>query len=530
MFMPAPSSYSDDNAAGLVAKAAPGDNAAPLSISEISALLKRTVEDRFGFVRLRGELSGVKRAASGHLYASLKDDKAVIDAVMWRGSVDRLAFRPEDGLEVIATGKITTYPGRSKYQIVVETMEIAGEGALLALLEKNRARFAAEGLFATERKRALPFLPDVIGVVTSPTGAVIRDILHRLRDRFPSRVVVWPVLVQGQGAAGQVAAAVDGFSRISPGGPVPRPDVVIVARGGGSIEDLWAFNEEAVVRAIAASTIPVISAVGHETDTTLADFAADLRAPTPTAAAELAVPVREELLAQLGDLAWRKRRAVVRPLAIGRERLEARMQRLPRPEALLAQPAQRVDDLGEKLRRGLGDRAAVARGRLQLAAGRLSLPLLRQRAAQGTERIAALGVRLGGGLRQLVRTEQAGLERSAAGLRPGPLRQRIAAERERLARSGLDPRLMARKIALSGDRLGALARVLPQLDPDKPLARGFARVMTVSRETLASRAEAAAEPALVLKFHDGELPVAVGSSPTQRRRGVAQPGDQGDLF
>ncbi len=293
--MPGPSSSDDAMPAGLVARSTPGDNAEPLTITEISARLKRTVEDGFGFVRVRGELSGVKLAASGHLYCRLKDENAQIDGVMWRGSVQRLGFRPEDGIEVVASGKLTTYAGRSSYQIVIEQMEIAGEGALLALLEKTKARLEAEGLFAPERKRPLPYLPRVIGVVTSPTGAVIRDILHRLADRFPSHVLVWPVLVQGQGSAEQVAAAVRGFSAMEPGGPVPRPDLVIVARGGGSIEDLWSFNEEIVVRAIAECSIPVISAVGHETDTTLADFAADRRAPTPTAAAEMAVPVRAEL-------------------------------------------------------------------------------------------------------------------------------------------------------------------------------------------------------------------------------------------
>jgi len=362
----------------------------PLSVSEISALLKRTVEDRFGFVRVRGELSGVKLAGSGHLYCALKDENARLDAVMWRGTVQRLNFRPEDGLEVIATGKLTTYPGRSNYQLVIERMEVAGEGALLALLARTKARLEAEGLFAADRKRRLPFLPRVIGVVTSPTGAVIRDILHRLADRFPSHVLVWPVLVQGQGAAQQVAAAVRGFSDLAAGGAVPRPDVLIVARGGGSIEDLWAFNEEIVVRAIAESAIPVISAVGHETDTTLADFAADLRAPTPTAAAELAVPVREDLIAQIAELALRQRRAVLRPLQLGRERLAARAERLPRPETLLSPQAQRLDELAERLRRGLVDRTALARGELQRVGGRLSLPLLSSRLDRARERLEGL--------------------------------------------------------------------------------------------------------------------------------------------
>ena len=382
--------YFEEESAGLVAKEAAGDNAAALSVSEISALLKRTVEDRFGFVRVRGEISGFKRAASGHVYLCLKDENARLDAVMWRGTAQRLNFQPEDGLEVVATGKLTTYPGRSNYQLVIERMEVAGEGALLALLARNKARFEAEGLFAPERKRALPFLPRVIGVVTSPTGAVIRDILHRLADRFPVRVLVWPVLVQGQGAAEQVAAAVRGFSAMAAGGPVPRPDLVIVARGGGSIEDLWAFNEEAVVRAVADCSIPVISAVGHETDTTLCDFAADRRAPTPTAAAEMAVPVRSDLINQIGELTLRKRRAVLRPLQLGRERLAARAERLPTPQALLSPQAQKLDELSERFRRALGDRTMLARGELQRVSGRLSLPLLAARVQTARGRLDGL--------------------------------------------------------------------------------------------------------------------------------------------
>ncbi|KHK89721.1 exodeoxyribonuclease VII large subunit [Novosphingobium malaysiense] len=487
--------YENGRSEGLVAKAAAGDNAAPLSVSEISALLKRTVEDRFGFVRLRGELSGVKRAASGHLYCCLKDDKAVIDGVMWRGGAQRLAFRPEDGLEVVASGKLTTYPGRSKYQIVIESMEIAGEGALLALLEKLRARLAAEGLFAAERKRPLPFLPDVIGVVTSPTGAVIRDILHRLADRFPSRVLVWPVLVQGEGAAQQVANAVRGFSALPPGGPVPRPDVVIVARGGGSIEDLWGFNEEAVVRAVAESSIPVISAVGHETDTTLCDHAADRRAPTPTAAAEIAVPVRAELMAQLDELALRKRRCALRPVTLGRERLEARVQRLPKPDAILAAKAQKLDELSERLRRGLQDQERSKRERLGSTAAKLSLPLLRQR---------------------------------------------VQASGERLDRVGLTARLLTRRWAQARDNLAPVARVLPQLDPRLPLQRGYALVTDAGGQALTSRDRAAQEATLVLEFRDGKLPVTVGSgatrhesaSPPARKpaRPKADEPRQGDLF
>ena len=451
-------------AGGLVAKGSAGDNAAPLTITEISQALKRTVEGAFGFVRLRGELSGVKRAASGHLYCCLKDEGAVIDGVMWRGGVQRLAFAPEDGLEVIATGKLTTYPGRSKYQIVIESLELAGEGALLALLEKTKARLAAEGLFAPERKRRLPFLPHVIGVVTSPTGAVIRDILHRLADRFPSRVLVWPVLVQGQGAAEQVAAALQGFGAIDGSGGIPRPDLLIVARGGGSIEDLWAFNEEVVVRAIAASPIPVISAVGHETDTTLADFAADRRAPTPTAAAEIAVPVRLELIGVLEDLAHRKRRSVARPVGMGRERLEARARRLPRPELLVAQAQQRLDDTSERLRRGLGERARLASSRLALA-----------------------GVKL-------------------------------------------TPALLKREMAIKRERLTALDRLRRQLDPEAPLARGYALVHAAGHPVVSSRAVAAKQQELTIQFADGSLEVLPkGASRPSSRRTVSG-AIQDDLF
>ncbi|MEO6040682.1 MAG: exodeoxyribonuclease VII large subunit [Croceibacterium sp.] len=467
--MPGPSTDDDDAdapATGLVAKGQPGDNAAPLSITEISNLLKRTVEDHFGFVRLRGELSGVKRAASGHLYCCLKDDGAVIDGVMWRTGAQRLGFVPEDGIEVVASGKLTTYPGRSKYQIAIETMEIAGEGALLALLEKTRKRLEAEGLFAPERKRPLPYIPSVIGVVTSPTGAVIRDILHRLSDRFPSWVLVWPVLVQGSGAAEQVAAALAGFAALGEG-PVPRPDLVIVARGGGSIEDLWAFNEEIVVRAIADSPIPVISAVGHETDTTLADHAADRRAPTPTAAAEMAVPVLRELATAIDELALRQRKCALRPVALGRERLAAQARLLPRPEALAERATQRLDELGERLRRGLADRAALARGQLLADSARLSAPLLRARAARAQDRLNAVR---------------------------------------------LQPALLARPMAERAQRLAALERLRRQLDPKAPLARGYALVCAPGHPVISSRAVAARQDKLTLEFADGTLEVAPGGA------------------
>lgn len=456
--MPGSNSEFDSARDGLVAKESAGDNSGALSITEISQALKRTVEDRFGYVKLRGELSGVKRAASGHLYCSLKDEKAVIDAVMWRGTAQRLSFVPEDGIEVIASGKLTTFPGRSKYQIVMEKMEIAGEGALLALLEKTRRRLEAEGLFAAERKRALPFIPRCIGVVTSPTGAVIRDILHRLADRFPSHVLVWPVLVQGQGAAQQVASAVRGFGAMD---AASRPDLLIVARGGGSIEDLWAFNEEAVVRAIAESPIPTISAVGHETDTTLADFAADHRAPTPTAAAEMAVPVRADLANTLDDLGLRQRKTALRPVSLGRERLEARAQRLPRADQLLQPHAQKLDELGERLRRGLVDRAAAGREKL-------------------------IGLRLS----------------------PHYLSRSLRDARQQLDSARLVPALISRPIAEKRQQLEGLARLAQQLHPEKPLARGYAMVLDAKGKAVTSRASAKGKASLAIRFADGDLSVA----------------------
>jgi exodeoxyribonuclease VII large subunit len=315
-------------------EAAPS-NLPEYSVSELSQAVKRTVEDNFEIVRVRGEISGFKRHSSGHLYFALKDADAAIDGVCWRGSAARLGIRPEDGMEVVAVGRLTTYPGRSKYQIVVERMELAGQGALLKLVEDRKKRLAAEGLFDAARKRSLPFLPNVIGVVTSPTGAVIRDILHRLADRFPRHVLVWPVAVQGEAAAAQIAAAIRGFNALEVGGTVPRPDVLIVARGGGSLEDLMAFNEEIVVRAAAESAIPLVSAVGHETDTTLIDFAADRRAPTPTAAAEMVVPVRQELVARLARNAASLEAGAARAMAEARLRLENAARAMGDPRRLI---------------------------------------------------------------------------------------------------------------------------------------------------------------------------------------------------
>jgi exodeoxyribonuclease VII large subunit len=378
------------NDAGLLATEAPGDNAPALSVSELSSALKRTVESQFDHVRVRGEISGFKRVASGHCYFTLKDDSACIDAVVWRGNAASIRFQPEDGIEVIATGKLTTYPARSRYQIVVERLELAGQGALMALLDKRRRALAAEGLFDEGRKRRLPFAPRVIGVISSPTGAVIRDIIHRVEDRFPTHVLLWPVAVQGEGAAAQVAAAVEGFNALAADGPVPRPDLLIVARGGGSIEDLWAFNEEVVVRAVAGSAIPTISAVGHETDTTLCDFAADVRAPTPTAAAEMAVPVRAELLALVRELGARTERCARRTAERGGEQLQALLRHWPEREALLAPQRQKLDELAERLPRALGGRLDRARGELGRSGGALRPALLASAHKRARDRLDAL--------------------------------------------------------------------------------------------------------------------------------------------
>lgn len=370
-------------------------NTPEFSVSELANSLKRTVEDAYGHVRVRGELGRVTTPRSGHVYLDLKDEKAVISGVMWKGMVSRLNFRPEEGLEVICEGKLTTYPGQSKYQIIIERMEPAGAGALMALLEERKKKLAAEGLFETSRKRTIPYLPQVIGVVTSPTGAVIRDILHRLEDRFPRHVLLWPVLVQGEGAAAQIAAAIEGFNALDGAGGIPRPDVLIVARGGGSVEDLWCFNEEIVVRAAANSKIPLISAVGHETDTTLIDFASDRRAPTPTGAAEIAVPVRSELMQDVRGWADRLSRGLMRLIERRKTEFRATSRAFPTPQTLLGPMRQRLDLASagirpEALRRDIRTKTEKVAG----AGGRLTSSLRRQ-ARSGREQWVSLSARLG---------------------------------------------------------------------------------------------------------------------------------------
>ena len=366
-------------------------NAAEFTVSELSSALKRTVEDTYGHVRVRGEISGFRGPhASGHCYFALKDESAKIEAVIWKGVHGRMRFKPQEGLEVIATGKLTTYPGSSKYQIVIEAIEPAGVGALMALMEERKRKLAAEGLFDESRKQLLPWLPEVIGVVTSPTGAVIRDILHRLEDRFPRRVLVWPVRVQGEGSAEQIAAAINGFNALEEGGGIPRPDLLIVARGGGSLEDLWSFNEEIVVRAAAASMIPLISAVGHETDVTLIDFAADKRAPTPTAAAEMAVPVRADLAIEISSLARRSFACWQRGQENRRAELRGAARGLPKLSELLAIPRQRFDRASAHLPRALRANTHIYDRRLSMIAGRLTVTTLRTQIARAKDQVNRL--------------------------------------------------------------------------------------------------------------------------------------------
>jgi exodeoxyribonuclease VII large subunit len=497
------------------------------TVSELSAALKKTVEDAYGFVRVRGEITGYRGPhSSGHVYFALKDEGAKIDAVIWKGVFGRIRFKPEEGLEVIATGRLTTYPGRSSYQIVIEGLEPAGVGALMALLEERKKKLAAEGLFDEARKQLIPFLPTVIGVITSPTGAVIRDILHRLSDRFPRHVIVWPVRVQGDGSAEEVAAAIRGFNALPAGGRIARPDVLIVARGGGSLEDLWSFNEEVVVRAAAESMIPLISAVGHETDVTLIDFAADKRCPTPTAAAEMAVPVRSELMAQIDSLARRQLSCWARGMDARRTELRAAARALPSADALLAVPRQRLDSLSERLPRALHANAQIHHKQYLRCASRLSPPLLRGRVRRDRDRLNNAGGRLAVAVRANIAAH----------------RQRIVRDGERVAalfeRGGLAVnRLMERRFA----SLERADRLLAAFSYQGVLARGFALVRDPAGSPLRSAAAINPGQALDIEFADGRVAAtATGahdvSPPTPRqpirpRRSRGGPAEgQGSLF
>ena len=462
-------------------------NAPAYSVSELAFALKRTLEQTYGFVRLRGEISKLTRHSSGHIYLDLKDDKASISGIIWKGSVRALQAQPEQGLEVIVTGKITTFPARSSYQIVIETLEPAGVGALLAQLERLKAKLQAEGLFEPQRKRPIPAMPGVIGVVTSPTGAVIRDILHRIRDRWPVHLLVWPVVVQGDAAAVQVAAAVQGFNALEAGGPIPRPDLIIVARGGGSTEDLWPFNDEVLARAVAAGTIPLISAVGHETDTTLIDFVSDRRAPTPTAAAEMATPVLSELRAAVFDYARRLTRCAEAGLEHRRTRLSAAARGLPRPDALLGPAQQRFDRASARLGAALERNVAVHERELARVAGRLIPQMLSRPDRARRERLLELGRRM-----------RTGLDRG------------MAREREQLSR---------------------LDQLLRSLNPDRPLELGFARVHRADGALVRRAAGLKAGEAVALHFHDAVREARIeGERPPPAPKSKPPPQGQGALF
>ncbi|ETA52232.2 exodeoxyribonuclease VII large subunit [Ponticoccus alexandrii] len=505
-------------------------NTPEFTVSELSGAVKRTIEGEFGFVRVRGELGRVTVPRSGHVYLDLKDDRSVIAGIVWKGVAAKLPMRPEEGMEVVVTGRMTTFPGQSKYQIVIEDMAPAGAGALMAMLEKRKAQLQAEGLFDPARKRPLPYLPEVIGVVTSPSGAVIRDILHRLRDRFPRKVLIWPVAVQGAKSAAEVARGIEGFNRMTPGGALPRPDLLIVARGGGSVEDLWGFNEEIVVRAAAASEIPLISAVGHETDTTLIDFASDRRAPTPTAAAELAVPVRLELLAATRDFGTRMTRAMGHRLEVRGQRLRDVARALPRPEELLDGPRQRLDHLEERLPGAL--RRAVDRKRLILTeqAGSLRPATLRRAIATERARAEDRAGRLAPALGRLVAAKREALARRADRLDLRPLRRDVATGRDRLA--DLSRRLDAAQGARVADltaRVEALDRLRETLGYRATLARGYT-VVRGEGQVLTSKAQAEAATGLEIEFADGRLKLGGGPARRAAPAAKAKPPEQGSLF
>ena len=482
-------------------------NVAEFTVSELSAALKRTVEDAYGYVRVRGEVSGYKGPhGSGHVYFALKDESAKIDAVIWKGTFGRMRLKPEEGLEVIVSGRLTTYPNRSSYQIVIETLEPAGVGALMALLEERKRKLAAEGLFDEARKQLLPFLPDVIGVVTSPTGAVIRDILHRLADRFPRRVLVWPVKVQGDGSAEQVAAAIEGFNALPDAGRIPRPDLIIVARGGGSLEDLWSFNEEIVVRAAAASMIPLISAVGHETDVTLIDFAADRRAPTPTAAAEMAVPVRAELIAEIMAQARRALACWQRAQDHRRTELRSAIRALPSGEEVLAIPRQRLDACAERLPRALTANAHLHHRDFSRVASRLSPLLLRNNVERRRERLNACTQRLGTALKTYRETQLTRIARA---------RDRVAGFADRARRCA------TAMIATRAARLDRAHQLLRAFSYQSVLERGFALVRDAAGHPLRAAAGVTPGMALDIEFADG----CVGATAQSVRnvRGPAAP-------
>jgi exodeoxyribonuclease VII large subunit len=498
-------------------------NLPELTVSELSMALKRTIEDSYGYVRVRGELGKVSYHSNGHVYFDFKDDRACIAGVIWRSTAPRIKIKLETGLEAVITGRLTTYPGRSQYQLVVETLEPAGIGALMALLEERKQKLAAEGLFDEARKQLLPYLPTLIGVVTSPTGAVIRDILHRLADRFPRRVLVWPVRVQGDGSAADVAAAIAGLNALAEGGTPPRPDLIIVARGGGSLEDLWSFNEEIVVRAAAASFIPLISAVGHETDVTLIDFAADRRAPTPTAAAEMAVPVRAELMLDIDSLARRALACWRRNQDARRGELRSAARALPDADEVLALPRQRLDHAASGLRRALRANAQIHRVGFSRIGGRLGSHLLRSVVERRRDRYASVALRLRAGVAANI-----GIHRT----RLGRERERVTVFAERAKRA------VHNLIAARRARSERGAQLLEAFSYHGVLARGFALVRDAAGQPLRAAAAVSAGMPLEIEFADGRVGARADGASAAERIGVdaAKPrrrregGGQGDLF
>ncbi len=509
----------------------PGENAHEYTVSEISGAVKRVIEGEFGRVRVRGEVGRVFAARSGHLYFDIKDDRCVLASVAWKGQVAALTARPEEGMEVVATGTLTTFGSQSKYQLTVDDLRPAGVGALMAMLERRRAALQAEGLFDAGRKRALPYLPEVIGVVTSPSGAVIRDILHRLADRFPRSVLVWPVAVQGPHCAAQVAAAIRGLNALAPGGAIPRPDLLIVARGGGSIEDLWGFNEEIVVRAAAESAIPLISAVGHETDTTLIDHAADHRAPTPTAAAERAVPVRADLMARVAEQGARLTRAATQATGRPRQRLADLSRALPRPDTLLAPARQRLDRADAGLPRALRNVTLAGRARLTEAAASLRPALLRRHLDADCTRLVRVAVALVAGLPRAAARRRDRLSLVAARVSARPIAREIARRAERLgtvaARLG---QARDRALAAARTRLDTADRLHETLGYAATLRRGYVVVRGAGRRPITGHAAAAAEAGLELEFHDGILPVITTATTRRPRKSAAPAPAQGSLL
>ena len=515
----------------------PASNSPEMSVSELSNRLKRTVEEAYSFVRVRGELGRVTIAKSGHMYADLKDDKAVLNTIMWKGQVSRLPFRPEEGLEVVAEGKLSTYPGRSNYQMIADTMRPAGVGALMQLLEERKKKFAAEGLFAEERKKALPYLPEVIGVVTSPTGAVIRDILHRVRDRYPVRVQVWPVLVQGEKAAEQIAEGIRGFNALTgEEKKFPRPDVIIVARGGGSIEDLWAFNEELVVRAAAESEIPLISAVGHETDTTLIDYVSDRRAPTPTGAAEIALPVRAELITQVETFGLRSRRGLQRSLESRKVEFRATYGRIPKPISLVQGPRQRFDYAAEKLTRGFIDVVNRRRSLLDKTTARLQPIALQREIVRRRTEVDTLHMRAKFAARRVTSQKFADLDSIDKRYEVRDPRKALPAKQEKVdqAFARMDA-AMKRYLEKRTKHLETWTRLLSTVSHESVLARGFVLVQRMNGELVRRAADIDSGERLKLQFADDEKRVTADyQEPKERPRIITRQtganGEQGDLF